>query len=75
MFLPCCAVTAGTGFFRLARAGDSLYDSFGRKLRTGAAGAAGTYVGQEVFLPAKYYLGGCAHGNARLLYLQSAVKL
>ncbi|HNW43796.1 MAG TPA: hypothetical protein PKI19_04775 [Elusimicrobiales bacterium] len=52
-----------------------MYDSFGRKLRTGAAGAAGTYVGQEVFLPAKYYLGGCAHGNARLLYLQSAVKL
>ena len=47
-------ITAAANFFWLARAKDSWYDSAGKKLRTNAAGAAGTYVGQEASLLAKY---------------------
>ncbi len=53
-------LTAGTNFFWLASAKDSWYDSSGKKLRTSAAGTAGTYVGQEASLAAKCDLGGGA---------------
>jgi len=53
-------LTAGTSYFWLAQGRDSWYDSSGKKLRTSAAGTAGTYVGQEVSLTAKGELGGGA---------------
>ena len=53
-------ITAGTNYFWLARVRDSWYDSAGKKLRTNAAGTAGSYVGQEVSLLAKYDMGGGA---------------
>lgn len=54
-------LTAGLNYFWLAQAKDSWYDSSGKKLRTRAAGTAGTYVGREASLLAKWEM--CANAS------------